>query len=207
MDRLSDLFFYFIFFSQIFALSAQEDMLYSKSGRPLARNLQRHMEQAGKIRGRCAILITSDSGRDNTGIWAKEAIENLGHEVVDFRVIPNDDIQIREILDIWIGEGIDAIFTLGGTGFSSRDTTIDVVESLIEKPMPGFGELLRSATHHEWDNLRGKIPEMALLTRASAGKAGESFLFALPGSLDAVQMGIEIILPTLPVLLAERLKT
>ena len=76
------------------------------------------------------------------------------------------------------------LITSGGTGITGRDVTIPVVESLITKPMPGFGELFRMLSYQE---VRGA----AMLSRAVGGLAGNTLIFALPGSLNAVQTAWE----------------
>jgi len=198
---------YIIFFlvCVITPIFPSDDTLYSSTGRPLAPSID-YFLNAKKNRGKCALLVTSDRGRKNTGVWAKNTLEEHGYEVLALEVIPNEEDQVNAFLKRWISNQVDVIFTLGGTGFSKRDTTVDVVEKWILKPMPGFGELFRRLTHEDWKKKREEIPDMSLLTRTSAGMHGDCFLFALPGSLDAVKLGFEIILPTLPHLLGQRTK-
>jgi molybdenum cofactor biosynthesis protein B len=79
-------------------------------------------------------------------------------------------------------QDIQVIITTGGTGIARRDNTIQTIESLLEKPMPGFGEIFRMLSYQE---VRGA----AILSRALGGMARKSLIFALPGSLNAVQTG------------------
>ena len=94
--------------------------------------------------------------------------------------------------------GADIVISSGGTGIAGRDNTIPVVESLIEKPLPGFGELFRMLSYQE-------IASAAMLSRATAGLSEQGFLFALPGSAHAVRLAWErLILPELGHLVFER---
>jgi molybdenum cofactor biosynthesis protein B len=99
----------------------------------------------------------------------------------------------------WLeGEDIDAIFTTGGTGIARRDTTVEVVSRLLDKPLEGFGELFRMLS---WD----QVGPAAMLSRAVAGLAGETLIFAMPGSTAAVDLAMsKLIVPELPHLIWER---
>src|SRR5699024_7264742 len=80
--------------------------------------------------------------------------------------------------------GIDAIITNGGTGISSRDSTYEVVTSMLEKRLDGFGELFRMLSWEE-------IGAAAMLSRAVAGSTGSTAIFCLPGSSNAVRLAME----------------
>ncbi len=105
------------------------------------------------------------------------------------------DAQLRAWLD---PPKFDAVFTTGGTGIASRDTTIEVVRQLIDKELEGFGELFRMLS---WD----EVGAAAMLSRAVAGLAGRTLLFAMPGSSNAVKLAMsKLIIPELPHLIWER---
>jgi molybdenum cofactor biosynthesis protein B len=87
--------------------------------------------------------------------------------------------------------GVDAIVTTGGTGISSRDSTFETVAGLLEKRLDGFGELFRALSYQE-------VGSAAMLTRAIAGVARGTIIFILPGSENAVRLGMtKLILPEL----------
>ncbi len=120
----------------------------------------------------------------------------------------NEPDQIKSQLDAWLQQGdgggagggavLDLIVTTGGTGISSRDTTIEVVERLLDKKLEGFGELFRMLS---WD----EVGAAAMLSRAVAGLAGDSLIFSLPGSTNAVKLAMtKLILPELAHLIWER---
>ena len=102
-------------------------------------------------------------------------------------------------LQEWLAQGaLDVICTTGGTGISPRDTTVEVVESFLDKKLEGFGELFRYLSYQE-------VGSAALLSRAVGGLVGDVFLFALPGSPKAVELALrKLILPELPHLLGQR---
>ena len=99
------------------------------------------------------------------------------------------------------GEGIQAVILTGGTGVAPRDVTPESVEPMLERVIPGFGELFRALSYEE-------IGSAALLSRALAGIAGGRVVFVLPGSRGAVRLGLEkLVLPELGHLAAEAVKT
>jgi len=81
------------------------------------------------------------------------------------------------------------IVTSGGTGISQRDHTFEALSGLLDKTIPGFGEIFRMLSYQE-------VGTAAILSRAVAGLMGNTLLFCLPGSLNAVRLGTEkLILP------------
>ncbi|MBC7647432.1 MAG: MogA/MoaB family molybdenum cofactor biosynthesis protein [Pseudopedobacter sp.] len=102
-----------------------------------------------------------------------------GHQVLSRVVFKDDAAQIRACLLERMGT-VQVIISSGGTGIAGRDVTIPVVESLITKPMPGFGELFRMLSYPQ-------VGAAAMLSRAVGGLAGNTLIFALPGSLNAVE--------------------
>jgi molybdenum cofactor biosynthesis protein B len=119
--------------------------------------------------------------------------------VVARGLVPDDAERIERALRGFLEDhSPDLVITTGGTGISSRDTTIEVVERLLDKELDGFGELFRMLS---WS----QVGSAAMLSRAVAGLAGETVVFALPGSPNAVQIALDrLILPELPHLLWER---
>ncbi|MEX2213042.1 MAG: molybdenum cofactor biosynthesis protein B [Phycisphaeraceae bacterium] len=161
-----------------------------------------HRQQAAGKRALCAVLTISDTRTKETDKGGRVIIENLeaaGHMIGDYAIVKDDAQQIEAQLRAWLGENrFDVICTTGGTGISSRDTTIEVVARLLDKQLDGFGELFRMLS---WD----EVGAAAMLSRAIGGLAGETLLFAMPGSTNAVKLAMEkLIVPELPHLIWER---
>ena len=143
----------------------------------------------------CAILTVSDSRTaetDRSGSLIRDRLQAAGHQVADYQILPDQPEQIRAQVLAWCGVArIQAILLNGGTGIAPRDTTYDAVEALLEKTLPGFGELFRGLSYAE-------IGSRAMASRAVAGVCQGKLLFSLPGSTPAVELGIEkLILPEL----------
>lgn len=119
-------------------------------------------------------------------IWGM--IQVQGSEVVHYELIPDDIEMIRRVLKKCLYSDADVIIFTGGTGLSPGDVTIESVTPFIEKEMPGFGELFRQKSTEQ-------IGNAVLLTRATAGVARQKAIFCLPGSPNAVKVGLEILLP------------
>jgi molybdenum cofactor biosynthesis protein B len=162
---------------------------------------ERHRHAAAGQTAACAVLTISDTRTpktDSGGRLIVEALEGAGHRIAHHQIVPDEPALIRPQLERWVGEGVDLIVTTGGTGISSRDTTIEVVERLLDKKLDGFGELFRMLS---WE----QVGAAAMLSRAVGGLAGETLLFALPGSPNAVRLAVErLIVPELAHLLWER---
>ncbi|MHC5025831.1 MAG: MogA/MoaB family molybdenum cofactor biosynthesis protein [Planctomycetota bacterium] len=148
----------------------------------------------------CAVLTISDSrtkAQDRSGDRIVERLVAADH-VVDRRALVKDEPdQIAAQLEAWRDEdGVRAIITTGGTGVSLRDTTVEVVRSMIDIELDGFGELFRMLSYEE-------IGAAAMLSRAVAGIAPGrlpvgTLIFALPGSVAAVTLAMDkLIVPQL----------
>ncbi len=131
---------------------------------------------------RFAVLTVSDTrglDDDRSGATLAERIAAAGH-VLGAREITKDSVRsIRAIVKRWIADpGIDAIITTGGTGFTGRDVTPEAVEPLFEKRMDGFSAVFHRISYD-------KIGVSTIQSRATAGSAGATFIFCLPGSPGA----------------------
>ena len=129
-----------------------------------------------------ALLTISDTRTletDESGQHLERVLTEAGHLVLSRVVVKDDAAQIRACLLERMGT-VQVIISSGGTGIAGRDVTIPVVESLITKPMPGFGELFRMLSYPQ-------VGAAAMLSRAVGGLAGNTLIFALPGSLNAVE--------------------
>jgi molybdenum cofactor biosynthesis protein B len=145
-------------------------------------------------RVKVAVVTISDKrveGReeDISGKMLEEGLKSEGHTVVR-HLLPNDGKKIETLMRELIRGDVDVIVTVGGTGISSRDVTIESIRPLIQKELPGFGEMLRYLGYQ-------KVGTPALLSRALAGFAEGKLIFCLPGAPGAVAVGLELILPDL----------
>jgi molybdenum cofactor biosynthesis protein B len=160
-----------------------------------------HKQQADKeTPGRCAVLTVTDSRTRDTDVSGKAAAElfrKAGHRVVLHEIIPNDKKKLGAALVTALRDA-DVVVTIGGTGISRKDLSVDVVRKLIHKELPGFGELFRAFSMKD-------IGTATILSRALLGVTKESrIVLALPGSESAVRLGLEgILLPELKHLLWE----
>ena len=148
------------------------------------------------------ILTVSDTRTEETdvgGRTAADAAVAAGHEVKVRGIVKDDFDEIRDVLLKWLcKEKLDAIVTTGGTGIARRDVTIEAVKQVIEKEIPGFGELFRYLSYAE------DIGTRAIASRAIAGVQNGTLIFALPGSVGAVTLGMRrLILPEVSHLLHE----
>jgi len=129
-----------------------------------------------------AVLTVSDTrslADDKSGATLAERIEKAGHAVAQRAIVTDDVEAIRARIRAWIADpGIDVIISTGGTGFTGRDVTPEAVEPLFEKRMDGFSSLFLMVSH-------AKIGTSAIQTRATAGVAGATYIFCLPGSPGA----------------------
>jgi len=129
-----------------------------------------------------AVLTVSDTrslDEDKSGVTLAERIEKAGHAVGARAIVTDDTEKIRRQVKAWIADAaIDVIITTGGTGFTGRDVTPEALEPLFEKRMEGFATLFLMASH-------AKIGTSAIQTRATAGVAGATYIFCLPGSPGA----------------------
>lgn len=140
-----------------------------------------------------AVLSVSDTHTeddDPSGHLARDLIAQGGHHVLHYALVANSIADVRERLEPWLAEpAIEAAITVGGTGVSSRDLTVNALETMGGKRLDGFGEIYRSLSFHE-------VGALAMISRASLFVIRGKAIFALPGSERAVRTAIEkLILP------------
>lgn len=139
------------------------------------------------------VLTVSDSrtlATDSSGDYLCSAAEAAGHRIAERALLPDDIYQQRAIISRWIADpNVDGILITGGTGFTGRDSTPEAVAPLLDKQMPGFGELFRSISY-------GEIGTSSLQSRAFAGLANATFVFCVPGSTSACRTAWEQIIVT-----------
>jgi molybdopterin adenylyltransferase len=144
----------------------------------------------------CAVITVSDTRTpetDQSGQSIQADLGAAGHTINDYRLVADQPDQIRALCTI-LGQrpDIDVVILTGGTGIAPRDTTYDAVEGLLEKTLPGFGEIFRQLSFAE-------IGSRAIASRAVAGVYQSTLFFSLPGSSKAVKLAMEaLILPELP---------
>jgi len=138
-----------------------------------------------------AILTVSDTrtlANDDSGDILVERLTAAGHKLAARALIKDDAMAVREQIRAWIGDpAIDVVITTGGTGLTGRDVTVEAIEPLYEKKIDGFGELFRMLSYQT-------IGTSTIQSRATAGVAGGTYLFALPGSPGACRDGWDKIL-------------
>jgi molybdenum cofactor biosynthesis protein B len=151
---------------------------------------QEHKADA-PARVRCFVLTVSDTrteATDKSGRAIAELLVAAGHEVVGRAIVKDEPADVaRVVSDQLASADVQAIITTGGTGLTSRDSTYEAIEGLIEKRLDGFGELFRMLSYHD-------IGPAAMLSRAVAGTARGKFIAALPGSEGAVRLAVSKLL-------------
>ncbi len=144
---------------------------------------------------RCAVITLSDT-RDETTDKSGQRIKALlaEHEqpVVSYQILKDEPDQITAAVQALLARpDVDVILTNGGTGIAPRDTTFEAIQGLLEKEIPGFGEMFRMLSYED-------IGSAAMLTRATAGVAQGKVIISLPGSTGAVELGMtKLVLPEL----------
>lgn len=149
----------------------------------------------------CAVLTISDTRTletDTGGQTILEMLNSAGHAVMTREILPDEPQRMRALLlELKQQPAIDAILMTGGTGIGSRDQTFETVSEMMDKPLPGYGELFRMLSYQE-------IGAAAMLSRATAGLIGKKVLLTMPGSPAGVRLAMEkLILPELGHLVRE----
>jgi molybdopterin adenylyltransferase len=131
-------------------------------------------------------IITASTTRtiadDKSGLWMKQKAQELGYEVVDHQVIPDDhELIVRTVSGCVATYTPHIILMTGGTGLSPADVTIEAVRPLFSKELTAFGALFAHLSFEE-------VKSSAMLSRATAGVIRDTVVFCLPGSLNACRM-------------------
>jgi molybdenum cofactor biosynthesis protein B len=138
-----------------------------------------------------AVLTVSDTRSlddDKSGATLAERLTAAGHRLAARNIVTDDIDAIRNQVKVWVADpGIDIVITTGGTGFTGRDVTPDAIEPLFDKRMDGFSIAFHMLSH-------AKIGASTIQSRATAGLAGTTFIFCLPGSPGACRDGWDGIL-------------
>ncbi|MBI3393886.1 MAG: MogA/MoaB family molybdenum cofactor biosynthesis protein [Nitrospirae bacterium] len=138
----------------------------------------------------CSDTRTEES--DASGRAIRELLDREGHAVRLYRIVKDDPEPIRRAIEEGIAApAVEAILINGGTGLAKRDVAFETVDGLLEKRLPGFGELFRFLSYRE-------IGSAAILSRATAGACKGRLIVSMPGSENAVRLAMErLILPEL----------
>ena len=164
-----------------------------------------HHRKAATASVEVLVVTVSDTRTletDTGGARVAEMLEAAGHKVSGRQIVPDEPESITAAARAGIeAAGVGAVILTGGTGVAPRDVTPESVEPLLERTIPGFGELFRQLSYED-------IGSAALLSRALAGLAQGTVVFVIPGSRGAVGLAMEkLILPELGHLAAEAVKT
>jgi molybdopterin adenylyltransferase len=141
----------------------------------------------------CFVLTVSDTktpATDTSGAVIRELLTAAGHRVAGSAIVRDEPADVaRLVRDACADPAVQVVILTGGTGITSRDSTFEAVEALLDKRLPGFGELFRMLSFQE-------IGPAAVLSRAVAGTAAGKVVYVLPGSSGAVRLALErLILP------------
>lgn len=165
-----------------------------------------HQEQARaqlQERIRCVVITISDTRTpetDTSGAAIREALTQAGHDVVKYAIVRDEPEQIGALIRALAADRCKLILTNGGTGIARRDSTFEAIDGLLEKRLPGFGELFRMLSYAD-------IGPGAMLSRATAGTHAGTLIFCLPGSTGAVRLALEkLIMPELDHLVWETVR-
>jgi len=151
-------------------------------------SVHEHVKHARKNL-KVGVITASDTrtpDTDASGKLIRTLLEAAGHHVDYYEILPDDGAKISAAL---VGnlENLDAIIVNGGTGITARDGTTEVVKSVLDQELEGFGELFRMLSFQE-------IGAAAMMSRAIAGVRHGKFVAALPGSPDACRLAMEKLL-------------
>ena len=149
----------------------------------------------------CFVLTISDSKTpetDTSGTLIRELLQGAGHTVAGHAIVRDEPTEVVAVIRKGCDDhAVQAFVLTGGTGVTSRDSTFEAVEALLDKRLTGFGELFRMLSYQQ-------IGAAAMMSRAQAGVVRGRALFSLPGSPDACRLALEkLIIPELGHLLRE----
>jgi len=151
-----------------------------------------HPDRGSRSLG-CAVITISDSrtaATDRSGHLIQQLLQDAGHHIQDYTILKDEPAQIQQqVIALCQRSDLHVLILNGGTGIAPRDTTYDAIAQLLERPLPGFGELFRWLSYQE-------IGSRAMASRAVAGVHRSKLVFSMPGSTNAVKLAMEkLILP------------
>lgn len=166
----------------------------------MSTSAEQHRQTAPQRIG-CAVVTVSDTrtiATDKGGALVVELLQAAGHDLISRAIVPDEPVAISEQLSAMLeNEEVQAVLLTGGTGIAPRDQTFETITKMLDKTIPGYGELFRMLSYEE-------IGAAAMLSRAVGGLAGSTVILTMPGSTAAVRLAMEkLILPELGHLVAE----
>ncbi len=169
----------------------------------MSQSTAEHRAEAPQ-RVRCAVITVSDTrtlATDRGGPLIVDRLAAAGHEVVAREIVRDEPAVMRPLLtELADRPDVDAILMTGGTGIGSRDQTFETVSSLLDKILPGYGELFRMLSFEQ-------VGAAAMLSRAIGGLMRGKILLTMPGSPAAVQLAMDrLIVPEIAHLVREARK-
>jgi len=149
----------------------------------------------------CWVVTISDTKTpetDTSGAVIRELLGAAGHHVVGATIVSDEPAEVQRVVrEACKDERVQAVILTGGTGITSRDSTFEAIESLLDKRLPGFGELFRMLSYQE-------IGAAAMLSRAQLGIHARRIVVSLPGSPNACRLALDkLLIPELPHLVRE----
>jgi len=147
------------------------------------------------------VLTISDTKTpetDTSGALIRQLLLDAGHEVVGSTIVRDEPKDVQRVIREACGtDAVRAVIATGGTGITSRDSTYEAIEALLDKRLPGFGELFRMLSYQE-------VGAAAMLSRAQLGIHARRIIVSLPGSPNACRLALEkLLIPELPHLIRE----
>jgi molybdopterin adenylyltransferase len=149
----------------------------------------------------CYVLTVSDTKTpetDTSGAVIRELLTRAGHRVVGSAIVRDEPVDVAQLVRTACADpAVQVVILTGGTGITSRDSTFEAVEALLDKRLPGFGELFRMLSFSE-------VGAAAMLSRAQMGIHARRVVVSLPGSPHACRLALEkLLIPELGHLLRE----
>ena len=147
---------------------------------------------------RAVAAVRHEPGLHASGALIRELLNAAGHRVVGFTIVRDEPADVQRVVRAACGdERVQAVIVTGGTGITSRDSTFEAIEGLLDKRLPGFGELFRMLSYQE-------VGAAAMLSRAQLGVHAQRIVVSLPGSPNACRLALEkLLIPELPHLVRE----
>jgi molybdenum cofactor biosynthesis protein B len=166
----------------------------------MSDSVKEHKASA-KASVKLGIVTVSDTRTletDTSGLLIDQIATQAGHEVAWRKIVRDEPVEIQNVIaQSQLDPSIQAVLITGGTGISPRDQTVETLEKLFTKQIPGYGELFRWLSFQE-------IGPACILSRATGGLIGPLVVLLMPGSRAAVKLAMEqIIVPELPHLVRE----
>lgn len=159
-----------------------------------SRSTSEHRKSADDISANCAIITCSDTRtveNDTSGLHIRSCLEAENHRVIEYQIVPDNPDLVRSLIQEQLNKSIDVILINGGTGIARRDVTYDVIAAMLDRTLPGFGEIFRTLSF-------AQIGAASMLSRAIAGTIEGTLIFSMPGSTNAVRLAMgKLIIPEL----------